>query len=866
MSNLRIQAFFSKVIFVCLWAFSSLSAFSQTWVPFTGGNSPGEGGTLRTWFFSNQDNTLWASMGLGGLHKSSDFGATWTPSNFGIDGRNLAGLTIDYSSSPAKIFVASRQYGIYASSNGGASFQKTASTGLSNFYFAGIRIIGNRMFVFMRDCPFGCGIYYSDDQASTWTKAVGLPDSAWVNGLTWTDSGLFAASSEGVYKSSDNGANWSYVNIPGPGKAVSTPGGNQGPYVNTINFSNIGSTPVYLAGFLNGGVYKSTDGVNWSARNSGLPANASAWGASCQWAATTSAFTCYATLDGAGIYKSTDNAETWQIMSSVNAAQGHITFNTNNNTTYYYQFSRAGIYNVTNNGSSFSKGLGQPLGVITNVDFDTNGVAYAYATDGVYKSVNNSWALIPGLPATQIGNGGNVLVRGLKVLAGTDHKGVYKLNSSSATPAWEPMNSGLPSVLVNTSAQLRSNDSLNDSYYLSLYGAGFYFWDGTSNTWVARNTGLSGRALFVRSMQAKGALIMLSTEAGLYISKDSGLTWTLSGLKDNANNVLRADQVAIDPNSTSVMYAAVMNLGAYGATSASNGLWKSSDGGATWSQNQFFKSVKMKEVSALNRGGGTLLTVSTWDETEQVNGVYFSADAGATWSRYQQGLQTSYLGHVDASPDGTNIFLSTRLGLYAMSPGADLNLKVISGWNLLGNSWSQPVSVSALLGDASKVKTVWKWDASRSSWAFYAPSLPDGGASYAAQKGYQTLTTINPGEGFWLNAVTAFNFAMPMGGIPINCGSFSSLPSGWSLISTGDNKYARAFNNCLGITPPAAERVASNELISLWAWNATLSQWYFYAPALDNNATLSSYATGKNYLDFGSTTLTPGSGFWVNRP
>ncbi len=55
-------------------------------------------------------------------------------------------------------------------------------------------------------------------------------------------------------------------------------------------------------------------------------------------------------------------------------------------------------------------------------------------------------------------------------------------------------------------------------------------------------------------------------------------------------------------------------------------------------------------------------------------------------------------------------------------------------------------------------------------------------------------------------------------------------------------------------------------ITTLWAWDSAAANWYFYAPSLDANAGLTNYITGKGYLDFGVKTLTPTTGFWVNKP
>lgn len=100
-------------------------------------------------------------------------------------------------------------------------------------------------------------------------------------------------------------------------------------------------------------------------------------------------------------------------------------------------------------------------------------------------------------------------------------------------------------------------------------------------------------------------------------------------------------------------------------------------------------------------------------------------------------------------------------GLSANVLATTLNLQ--SGWNLVGNSVNAPLDVAATLGDATKVTTVWKWIPATSKWAFYTPALADGGAAYAAAKGYDFLTAINGGEGFWVNARTSFTAQLPAG-------------------------------------------------------------------------------------------------------
>ncbi len=199
--------------------------------------------------------------------------------------------------------------------------------------------------------------------------------------------------------------------------------------------------------------------------------------------------------------------------------------------------------------------------------------------------------------------------------------------------------------------------------------------------------------------------------------------------------------------------------------------------------------------------------------------------------------------------------------------GPTLNL--VSGWNLLGNSVNVPQSVSTMFDNAANVSTVWKWTGSK--WAFYTPLQTDGGAAYAASKGYDFLTTINGGEGFWVNAKAEFTAQLPAG-TSVLSSNFqdqatppNKLPMGWSLIAIGDNKTPSDFNKAISISPPAIGTIPLN-ITTLWAWDSTAANWYFYAPSLEANGGLTNYISGKGYLDFGIKTLTPTTGFWVNKP
>ncbi len=213
-------------------------------------------------------------------------------------------------------------------------------------------------------------------------------------------------------------------------------------------------------------------------------------------------------------------------------------------------------------------------------------------------------------------------------------------------------------------------------------------------------------------------------------------------------------------------------------------------------------------------------------------------------------------------------------------------LTLVQGWNLLGNSVEVPIKVATTFDDTAKVNAVWKWVAGQSKWEFYTPSQFDGGAAYAASKGYGSLTDINGGEGFWVQANMAFSVPLSPGTIvpsssfkpaiatPVTPGGAHALPSGWSLITVGDSPTPAQFDAAIATASsatPAAGKVPTN-LTSLWAWDATRQNWYFWAPALVNSGGLAAYVGSRNYLDpatmpgLSAGTFSSTTGFWVKMP
>ena len=104
--------------------------------------------------------------------------------------------------------------------------------------------------------------------------------------------------------------------------------------------------------------------------------------------------------------------------------------------------------------------------------------------------------------------------------------------------------------------------------------------------------------------------------------------------------------------------------------------------------------------------------------------------------------------------------LSFFANFFVGSEAAAADMSIPLGWSLVGYSGGISSKVDLIFGSAnnnnipnvtSNIVTVWKW--SGTGWYFWTPSLtPSELAIYAANKGYQVLTDLFPGDGYWINA------------------------------------------------------------------------------------------------------------------
>ena len=124
---------------------------------------------------------------------------------------------------------------------------------------------------------------------------------------------------------------------------------------------------------------------------------------------------------------------------------------------------------------------------------------------------------------------------------------------------------------------------------------------------------------------------------GILVSNDGGATWALSAGPGDVFNRRAIAKIAVDPRTDQVAYAAVNDYAENGLCCSGTGIYKTTDGGMTWTNvtsaagldSHFPWSdvvVDPNTVTTIYAAHGDIFAQNT------ANGVYRSTDSGATWS------------------------------------------------------------------------------------------------------------------------------------------------------------------------------------------------------------------------------------------
>jgi photosystem II stability/assembly factor-like uncharacterized protein len=199
------------------------------------------------------DNKLIIGTWGSGIYISSDYGENWTNVQTGPMDKNIMTL---YTSGN-NIYAGTFLQGVFISSDNGTSWNASIE-GLTALNINKIAFYNNYLFA----CTFGQGMFRSSDFGNSWTQ---INNGLYQRGITALNVSsidfknpyiYIGTYGSGVFSSSDNGSSWIQTG-------------------SEISIQSITSLEIYnniiLAGTLGYGIYKSTnDGNNWLEANHGI--------------------------------------------------------------------------------------------------------------------------------------------------------------------------------------------------------------------------------------------------------------------------------------------------------------------------------------------------------------------------------------------------------------------------------------------------------------------------------------------------------------------------------------------------------------------------------------------------------------------
>uniref|UniRef100_UPI0040485611 WD40/YVTN/BNR-like repeat-containing protein n=1 Tax=Roseivirga sp. TaxID=1964215 RepID=UPI0040485611 len=204
-------------------------------------------------------------------------------------------------------------------------------------------------------------------------------------------------------------------------------------------------------------------------------------------------------------------------------------------------------------------------------------------------------------------------------------KVIYAATASGGV--WKTVNNGI------------SWESIFDNESIISVGAVAVDQQDTSTVWVGSGEANNSRSSYWGN--------------GVYKSTNGGKTWTNMGLPESHH----IGRILIDPNNSNTVYVAA--LGHLYSDNPERGLYKTTNGGKTWSKVLEVKKADGKfigvvDVSMDPKDPNTLVAAAydkirtpwTFNEGGEGSGIYKSTDAGKTWKKLGGGLPTGFLGRI----------------------------------------------------------------------------------------------------------------------------------------------------------------------------------------------------------------------------
>lgn len=155
-----------------------------------------------------------------------------------------------------------------------------------------------------------------------------------------------------------------------------------------------------------------------------------------------------------------------------------------------------------------------------------------------------------------------------------------------------------------------------------------------------------------------GSMMNESDSTAIRVSTDGGLTWQTT-LKWPA-----ISQIVVHPTNPNIVFAAAGYWPGYQSNTHGEGIWKSIDGGFTWSKiiTGILDNMSVQSI-AINPANPNAMYAGVWGVFGNGKGMYASLDGGNTW--FSSGLNNKDIWKVAICSNSTNIvYAATQDSVY----------------------------------------------------------------------------------------------------------------------------------------------------------------------------------------------------------
>ena len=205
-------------------------------------------------------------------------------------------------------------------------------------------------------------------------------------------------------------------------------------------------------------------------------------------------------------------------------------------------------------------------------------------------------------------------------------------------------------------------------------------------SWIPMNKGLAdmifrGNSISTLIVYPKNTQTLYAAASnGVYRSMDGGASWTQAGLKDKTVRSL-----AVNPKDSKIIYAEVQDAG----------LFKSTDSGRTWTQiNTGLTNIQITSI-AIDNVNSNVIYVGT-----RGGGIFKSTDSGNSWKAVNNGLTNLYFHSLVINPKDTNIIYAAGESLFKSVNGG-------ASWSASNNGLPKYSTIGALAIDPQNTNIIY---------------------------------------------------------------------------------------------------------------------------------------------------------------